>query len=346
TNSGVLLLRIRFLSWSQFKEKNKLDDDSIPYRNGPWIKWQGSLPYGAVSIYNDYENRIDYICKVGCHSGFFNSSKGPYCHYPYRQEELLSSSFQILVNEGNLEIFVWKEDSYGSVPKNSVRTCSSEEIYVGKNKYGLGKVYPKDRCFYLPWEGSEYWYQKSYEVLTYMKAGEEIISDFKYFTDEAEIFKGPLKTLQTASTANNALRNVTETVSLTRTFRVEGRWDFRFSVTVGVKASVRVGIPIIMEGNIEISSDTTIGLSEGNTRIEEVSYSVTLQVTVPPNHSCKVSMVGYQYTIEVPYSARLSRTYENGETRSANITGTYHGVQTADVNVKVERCEPLFAKVC
>uniref|UniRef100_A0A3Q2QKA9 Uncharacterized protein n=1 Tax=Fundulus heteroclitus TaxID=8078 RepID=A0A3Q2QKA9_FUNHE len=319
---------------------------SIPYGNLGWVKWQGSLPYGAISIYNDYEKRTDYVCKFECHSGFYNPRMGSYCHYPYRKKEHRSSSFQILVNEGNLEIFRWKEGSDGSVPKNSVRTCSSEEIYVGKNVYGLGMVYPKDGCFYLPWEGSEYWYKRIYEVLTNMKAEEEIISDFKYFTDKAKLFKESLKALQTTSTANSALSPVIKTISLSKTFRNEGRWDSKSSKTIGAKASVTVGIPRVGHESIEISGQTTIEFSERNTRIEEVSHSFTLQLTVPPHHSCKVSMVGYQYKMEIPFSARLSRTYENGETRSVNITGTYHGVQTGEVMAEVKQCKPLSAQPC
>ncbi|CAB1321711.1 unnamed protein product, partial [Coregonus sp. 'balchen'] len=43
--------------------------------NLKWVKWEGSLPNGAVGIYNGYTERHDYICKVNCEAGFYTASK-------------------------------------------------------------------------------------------------------------------------------------------------------------------------------------------------------------------------------------------------------------------------------
>ncbi|XP_008417563.1 natterin-3-like [Poecilia reticulata] len=305
-----------------------------------WEKWNGSPPNGAVAIHNSYADRIDYVCKVGCHSGFYNPSMGSYCHYPNKKEEHRSSSFQILVNEDNFEIMVWKEGSYGSVPQNSVRTCSSEEMYVGKNKYGLGKVDSKDKCFYLPWEGSEYWY-RSYEVLTHVKPEDDLISDVNYHTETARIFKEPPKTLRSSTAKNLSNMNVTKTVSLTKTTTDQRRWDCSHAFTAGIRTTVKTGIPGIVEGHIEINAQTTHTISHGNTWTEQVSHTVSLQLTVPPNHSCTVKMVGYQYSMDIPFTAHLKRTYEDGETKTVIVSGSYHGVQVGDIGAEVEKCKPL-----
>ncbi|XP_032433435.1 natterin-3-like isoform X1 [Xiphophorus hellerii] len=333
----------RVLSPAPFRQKSPVNSTLPEFGNTGklrWEKWQGSPPNGAISIYNSYADRIDYICKVGCNSGFYNPSKGSYCHYPNKKEEHRSSSFQILVNEDNFQILEWKEGSYGSVPQNAIRTCSSEEMYVGKNKYGLGKVDQQDQCFYLPWEGSEHWY-RYYEVLTHMKAEEDLISDVKYHIKTAQIFKDPPKTLQSSTTTNHALSPVTKTVTLTKTTTDVRRWDISSSITVGVKKSISAGIPGVVSGNIEINAETTHRFSGGNTWTEQISHSVSLQLIVPPNHSCKVKMVGYQYKMDVPFTAVLKRTYEDGETRSVTISGNYHGVQVGDIEAEVEKCKPL-----
>uniref|UniRef100_A0A096M7G4 Natterin-3-like n=1 Tax=Poecilia formosa TaxID=48698 RepID=A0A096M7G4_POEFO len=333
----------RVLPSAPFRQKIPVNSTLPEFGNTgklQWATWEGSLPNGAVSIYNNYEERIDYVCKVGCHSGFYNPSKGPYCHYPDKKKEHRSSSFQVLVNKDNFEILQWKKDSYGSVPQNSVRTCSSEEMYVGKNKYGLGKVDPKSRLFYLPWQGKEYCY-KMYEVLTQMKADQDLISDVRYHTNQATIWKAPPKTLQSSTTANHGLSDVTKTVSLTKTTTDERRWDISSSVTFGVRTTIKTGIPGIVEGNIEINAETTHTFSGGNTWTEEISHTVSIQLTVPPNNSCTVKMVGYQYNMDIPFTARLKRTYEDGETRSVIVSGTYHGVQVGEIRAEVERCKPL-----
>lgn len=114
-----------------------------------WVTWKNSLPRNAVSLYNGYTNRVDYICKYKCDAGFYTPSKGQYCYYSLKTKEEKGFPFEILVNKDNFEILEWNADLYGSVPKNSVWTCSGKQIYVGKNKYGLGKVSTKDKVFLL-----------------------------------------------------------------------------------------------------------------------------------------------------------------------------------------------------
>ncbi|XP_014861301.1 PREDICTED: natterin-3-like [Poecilia mexicana] len=342
-NESVSMIR-RVLPSAPFRQKIPVNSTLPEFGNTgklQWATWEGSPPNGAVSIYNNYAKRIDFICKVGCHSGFYNPSKGPYCHYPDKKKEHRSSSFQVLVNEDKFEILKWKEGSYGSVPQNSVRTCSSEEMYVGKNKYGLGKVDPKDKCFYLPWKGKEYWYMKKYEVLTQMKAEKDLISDVRYHSDRANIFKDPPRTIRSSTVTNHSLRNVTKTVSLTKKTKDERRWDISSSFEQHINISIKASIPRIANKTINFSDQRKHALSAGNTWTEQVSHTVSIQLTVPPNHSCTVKMVGYQYNMDIPFTAHLKRTYEDGETRSAIVSGSYHGVQVGEIRAEVERCKPL-----
>ncbi|XP_017283302.1 natterin-3 [Kryptolebias marmoratus] len=313
-----------------------------------WENWLGYLPNGSVSIYNNYDDRIDYVCKVGCHSGFYNPRKGPFCHYPYYSKVIKDRSFEVLVNEDDFEILEWKKGSSGSVPEYSVRSCSSDEIYVGKNKYGLGKVYPKDKCFYLPWEGDEYWYKVSYEVLTTnMGVSRELISDVKYNIEQAKILKKPPKVLK-RSTINNANCDpVSKTTTLSKTTLETNSWGLSVSLMIGVRATFETGIPFLAEGKLDITLEIMFQYSKGKSVTEESTHSVSFTINVPPNHRCTVKMMSYSYDTKIPFTARLKRTYRNGKTKSTTISGTYHGVHTADVYVEVERCEPLpNAKPC
>ncbi|KAI9543812.1 hypothetical protein NQZ68_008860 [Dissostichus eleginoides] len=120
-----------------------------------------------------------------------NLEWGPHCHYATAKKAYSGSPFALLVNKNNFEILEWKEDSHGSVPKSSVKTCPGGDIYVGKNQYGLGKVATKAKSFYLPWKGKVYKYSK-YQVLTIT---EDIISqeiyDVKYHKDESKMVNFP-----------------------------------------------------------------------------------------------------------------------------------------------------------
>ncbi|MED6272256.1 hypothetical protein CHARACLAT_028349 [Characodon lateralis] len=132
--------------------------------NLKWVTWSGYLPNGAVAIFNGYTERTNYVCKVNCEAGFYTPIKGSFCQYPYANKEYASSKFEVLVNVDHFEFLMWVEDSYGSVPQYAIKTCPDSDIYVGKNKYGLGKVVSQHEAFFLPWEGDEFWYKK-YQVL-------------------------------------------------------------------------------------------------------------------------------------------------------------------------------------
>lgn len=342
SNQSISTTR-RLLPPAKFPQKNPADLKLSTSDTGSlqWESWQGSLPEDAVYIFNDYASRIDYVCKVKCRSGFYNDYMGPYCHYPDDGLEYRSSRFQILVNKKNFEDLEWKTDSYGSVPRNSVDTCLSEKIYVAKNKYGLGMVYQKDECFYLPWEGSEYWYKTTYEVLTSMKGKSTEIKNVKYEKDHAKISKDSPKVLKSSEVTNRNDETLKKTVTLSQTTTEQNQWDTSSSITLGVKTSITVGIPSIVQGSLEFGVEETETVSKGGSLTEENTHTITLELNVPPKHMCRVVMYGYRYKMDIPFTASLYRTYEDGQTRSLDINGIYRGVQTGEVKAEVEPCIPI-----
>lgn len=349
--SNRTMLTHRFLpSSSILRQKRQAQPPNLHYKsaNLKWLTWNGTLPKGSVSIYNEYVGRIDYVCKYKCDAGFYSPAMGSYCHFPYKKKELKSNTFEILVNKDNFEILEWKDGSYGSVPQNSVKTCSKRDIYVGKNVYGLGKVHVKHKAFYLPWEGSEYWYEKSYKVLTYdVNVYSEHMSNIKYNMKSAKLFKYPPETMRTSAITNNECKQVSKSVSLSVTNRLQKTWNIGSSIRAGIKNTIKAGVPGIASGSIEISADVSFQFSGGHTVTEESSYSTSVQVTIPPNHYCSTRLVGYKYKTNIPFTAHVSRTYSNGEETWTLITGTYEGVQVGDIQAVVDRCKPLpNAKPC
>ncbi|KAM3611404.1 uncharacterized protein V6R79_018009 [Siganus canaliculatus] len=308
--------------------------------NLEWVPWRGSLPNGAVSVDNSYTGRRDYVCKYGCYAGFYSPSLGQNCQYPREEHEYSGHPFEILVNRDNFEFLEWKQDSSGSVPQNSVKTC--EGTYVGKNRYGLGKVVSEHKAFFLPWEGDEYWY-KYYEVLTINRdVNSQHISDVKYNIDKVAISKGPSRTMQISKTINNACQAVTKTVQMSKRTEVRNTWNFGSSTTLGITTSMKAGIPFIGAAGIEVSVQQTIDFSKGTTKVEARTHSVSIQISVPPNHTCEIRMEGRKITADIPYTARLSHTYSNGETRWKSISGKYTRVDFGQFKAVVDRCEPVI----
>ncbi|XP_034727099.1 natterin-3-like isoform X1 [Etheostoma cragini] len=312
--------------------------------NLEWQIFNGSIPNGAVYINNQYVGRYDYVCQFFGQAGFYNPSMGPYCYYSFKGKEYVSSllwPFEILVNKDNFELMEWKDGSYGSVPQNAVRTCSGCDIYVGKNEYGLGKVVVKDKVFYLPYNGDEYWYY-SYQVLSISKdIYSEDMFDVKYKTDGVKVIDYPPETMCKSFITNYECQSVTATATVSKTIQVEQTWATSFSITLGVKTSVTAQIPSILSTGIEFSLEKTLQFTEGTTYTESTTHTVSVEVSVPPNHSCRVSLVGYKYGADIPYSARLKRTYINGGISWTPISGNYSSAQMGEVRGVVDPCKPV-----
>uniref|UniRef100_A0A672Z1L8 Uncharacterized protein n=1 Tax=Sphaeramia orbicularis TaxID=375764 RepID=A0A672Z1L8_9TELE len=329
--------------------KEILDADSpshsVPmfgeYVNLKWVTWNGSLPNGAVAIFNGYTERTDYVCKVNCEAGFYTPSKGSVCQYPYADKEYASSKFQILVNVDHFEFLEWVEDSYGSVPEYAVRTCADVAIYVGKNKYGLGKVVTQHEAFFLPWEGDEYWY-KSYQVLAINRGSySQHISHVEYGIDQMELFHHPPETLQLSKVTNLECNSVEKTVRLEKTSTVEKSWDIGRETRNGSVSTMNAKVPILGPGTVDFTKEQKVTFSEGTTLVESISHTVSVEILVPPNHSCSVRMDGRKMTADIPFTGRLSRTNHNGDTHWTSITGTYDGLTVGEINAVVERCQPV-----
>ncbi|XP_034017473.1 natterin-3-like isoform X2 [Thalassophryne amazonica] len=307
--------------------------------NLEWKNWNGAVPNGAVSIWNGEEKRTDYVCTCGCESGFYSTTTGDNCHYPYGDKEYTCNGFNILVNRDNFENLEWEGGSYGSVPKNAVETCG--KIYVGKNKYGLGKVHPVHEAFFLPWHGKEHWY-KHYEVLTVNDdVVKQELTQVKYNLDAANPIKNPPETLRKSSASNSQCHPIKKTVTLEKAIQTEQRWDVTSTTTFGVTSSVTAGIPDIVSATVSISAEISMSVSLGSTMTETTTHSVSVEVTVPPNHYCSVIMVATKYRADIPFTGKLTRTYRNGQKRTTTITGTYRAVQVGEIRADVERCSEI-----
>ncbi|XP_029617775.1 natterin-3-like [Salmo trutta] len=236
--------------------------------------------------------------------------------------EYSSSKFEVLVNMDNFEFVEWIEEEYDAVPHHTVKTCPGVEIYVGKNKYGLGKVVNQHKAFFLPLEGDDYWY-KSYQA-----------------NNQIELFNHPLEALQFVRVTNLECSSVEKTVLLEKTRTVEKNWDIgRGSHNSSTTMTAKV--PILSPGTMDFTKQQTVSFSESTTMVESISHSISVELLVPPNHSCTVRMEGRKMTADIPFTGRLSQTYHNGDTHWTTITGTYDGVRVGEINAAVERCQPV-----
>ncbi|KAJ6652140.1 hypothetical protein lerEdw1_013180 [Lerista edwardsae] len=124
-----------------------------------WVKFQGSLPEGAVHYPNTRAEREEYpACVSSGHIGYYSKERGPYCFYPFGGAEKKSSEFWVLVNENDRELLGWERAVLGNAPPNAVSTCSGDRFFVGRSEYGIGKIDRDCRAFFIVIDGKEHDY--------------------------------------------------------------------------------------------------------------------------------------------------------------------------------------------
>ncbi|NWH83551.1 NATT3 protein, partial [Aegithalos caudatus] len=125
----------------------------------------------------------EFVCStrtLGCNLGSFDPERGPFCSFPWAEEERRSPEFQLLVNPGGFEALDWVDASFGSSPEGAVEGCPLTDLFVGRSPDGLGKASKEQQALFVAVEGEEVWY-KWYQVLVVRQgAGDVSISDVSY----------------------------------------------------------------------------------------------------------------------------------------------------------------------
>ncbi|KAM6450613.1 natterin-3-like [Liasis olivaceus] len=306
-----------------------------------WTWFPGYVPSGAVAYLNRYASRVEYPCMVSdCSAGFYSPSLGPSCHYPYGNKEYFTPQFWILVNEHEFESLKWRGGSWGRVPSNSINTCADVRIYAGKNRYGLGKVDSRNQAFFLGYNGKEYWY-RSYNVLTIDKDfRSQSMSNVRYRLNQGFYSESGM-TLAFSKLTNKDCRAVKKITTLSGTVTSEHTWDVGMSLSQDMSFSMTAGIPEVLGGSWSISLEKTFTWNKGYTYSKSVKYSETLEVEVPANHICELVMTGMKMRGQVPFTARATRYYRNGSSRSATVQGVSHNIVGIKGESHVERCVPI-----
>ncbi|XP_029999388.1 natterin-3-like [Sphaeramia orbicularis] len=306
-----------------------------------WQTWTGTIPNGAVAAYIENQNRYEYVAKYEHEIGFYCPTLDHYCHYAAGGREHRRSSFEILVNKDNFELLEWKPGSYGSVPENAVKSVPDLDIYVAKTRFGLGKVHARHEAFFHPYDGSEHWH-KHYDILTFSRdIIKEEIHDLIYHTNGVHVLKNPPEILATTRVSNNNVTPAKQTSQLSNTVEEQESWSTSSTLTVGFSLSVTARIPLFASTTIGFSEERSFTVTEGSTKKKSTTHAVSIEHEVPPHHSCSVQMVAYKYSANIPFTGRLQRTYRQGQKGWTSITGTYKGVQVAEVQAVVDGCTPL-----
>lgn len=313
-----------------------------------WLSWEpfgGQLPADAVSNRNAYTNVTEYVClpkSWHCSLGSYVPSRGPFCTFTFGGLVHDSSEFTVLVNKGRLEALRWVDDSFGDVPENAVEGCESSDIYVGRNRYGLGKVSKEQRALFVAVDGKEVWF-KWYQVLTVKTGPASITISGVLYNVSAAVEHGRDVTVTKATVKNEGCQGTRRVVTLEEATEVEQDWELDQEIFGSVRGVLQAGL-LAFDGTrweaTNVMNVTWLGKASAG---EYVEHSHRVELEMQPRTTCTVAMVGRQLDARIPFTADLTRDFGDGQPHRVEVTGVARSQQVVDVRAGVEWCWPLPA---
>ena len=86
---------------------------------------------------------------------------------------------------------------------------------------------------------------------------------------------------------------------------------------------------------------TSYSYTWGGQTDETKDSAIDAAITVPGKSQILVTITGRRYKADVPYTATLRKTFEDGTQANAAITGVYRGVTISDVTVVYGAAVPI-----
>ncbi|XP_071657252.1 natterin-4-like [Patagioenas fasciata] len=308
-----------------------------------WVPFEGTLPPDAVSNWNEYTGRLEYVCSTptrGCNTGAHVPARGPFCFYPYGNWERSTNVFKVLVNVGGFEALGWVDDSFGNVPKNAVEGCPSIDVFVGRNRYGLGKVSKGQRAAFVMVDGEEVW-DKWYQVLVVKKGPANVTVEDVTYNVSGAVERGEDVTLVTSTVRNEGCRWARRNVTLEEATETEHDWELDQSAFAAVRGVLRAAL-LTFNGTIwEATNVTDVPWVGGASAGQYVAHTHVVEQELRPRTACTVALEGRRWDVRVPFAARLTRDFGDGQPHRVAVTGWARSCTVLGVRPRVKECWPI-----
>ena len=140
--------------------------------------------------------------------------------------------------------------------------------------------------------------------------------------------------LQDQTVFNTSDSVLTTTMTFEHSYSTNRSWTNSGSVTTGVKTTISAGVPLVVNVGVELTTEGTYSFTSGTSDTEQKTESWSVSVQVGPNSSTKVEAVVTEATIDVPYSASLTKFKSDGTKEVlTNQSGIYRGVNVSNFQV-------------
>jgi len=242
-----------------------------------------------------------------------------------------------LVNKDNFEILEWKswaDINQGQVPFYAVKFCKSE--YISKDSTGLHSV--TEKVLNQKKNMQTEVLSVNYDIIRqHLEIAEYVVKEEEK-SERVEVIKHFSAQNMNCKPAKHVVK-LDHGKDKSRAF-LKGRTD---TTGEAIEASVSGKILNVVNvgGKRTLKSDQSILNSETESKLDKALHSVSMEIEVPPNHSCVIEIKSKTFFARVPYSGQLIRQYRNGEERTTSITGIYDHQEIADLESFVYPCKPV-----
>ncbi|CAI0434849.1 unnamed protein product [Linum tenue] len=164
------------------------------------------------------------------------------------------------------------------------------------------------------------------------------IYDVDFRLMDARIYDQSIVTMATGVASNGTSNPNTAKVKLSYTDTKSSTWSGNVSLKVGVKTTIKTGIPFLAEGHIEISGELSGGYTWGETNESSNTLETEYEVSVKPMSLTRISLLATRGSCDIPYSYTQRDTLTNGSQVTYRMDdGVYTGINS--FNFKYETKE-------
>jgi hypothetical protein len=140
------------------------------------------------------------------------------------------------------------------------------------------------------------------------------------------------------SASNTAINkteiNQSSTLILSYTVSTATGWKTSTSLKIGARTSIKVGVPLIADGKVELSTELTQGFEWNETTTKSEAKTIDLPVVVPPGQGVIGKLTWSTSSITVPFRVKGTGTFNSGKKAPISLNGVYEGIATHDIYTK------------
>ena len=151
----------------------------------------------------------------------------------------------------------------------------------------------------------------------------------------------PAAPTQTQTSKNNGDETQDPVISGSITYTQTSGWSDSIATGVQVKASLKVSVPVIADGKVEVSASITNTYQWNNSTTKSVSQAWSVPLEVPPHSEVTVTATLSTISISVPFTETAIISYSSGETLTAQISGIYTGTGGYQLDTSYSDPTPL-----